>query len=47
VFEAAYAIALAEVREDYAKVSFPDRWPLSPAIEDLLSVAYWVDGQSG
>lgn len=43
VFEEAYAIALSEVREDYAKVAFPDRWPLSPSVGDLLSVAYWAD----
>ncbi|HZG37939.1 MAG TPA: DUF29 domain-containing protein [Nodosilinea sp.] len=29
VFDRAYAIALAEVREDYAKVTFPDRWTLA------------------
>lgn len=43
VFDGAYAIALAEVREDYAKVTFPDRWPLSPSVDDLLSKAYWAD----
>ncbi len=43
VFDGAYAIALAEVREDYAKVAFPDRWPLSQSVDDLLSSAYWAD----
>ncbi|MGB3308603.1 MAG: DUF29 domain-containing protein [Nodosilinea sp.] len=43
VFEAAYAIALAEVREDYAKVTFPNRWSLSQTVDDLLSQVYWVD----
>lgn len=41
--DGAYAIALAEVREDYAKVTFPDRWPLSQSVDDLLSAAYWAD----
>lgn len=41
VLEDAYAMALAEVREDYAKVSFPDRWPLSDALEDLLAYPFW------
>ncbi|PSN13660.1 DUF29 domain-containing protein [filamentous cyanobacterium CCT1] len=43
VFDSAYAIALAEVREDYAKVTFPDRWPLSHTVDDLLSQVYWAD----
>lgn len=43
VFDGAYAIALAEVQEDYAKVTFPDRWPLSQSVDDLLSNAYWAD----
>ncbi|MBW4485597.1 MAG: DUF29 domain-containing protein [Tildeniella torsiva UHER 1998/13D] len=43
VFDGAYAIALAEVREDYTKVTFPDRWPLSQLVADLLSNAYWAD----
>lgn len=43
VFDGAYAIALAEVREDYAKVTFPDRWPLSQSVDDLLINAYWAD----
>jgi hypothetical protein len=42
VFDGAYAIALAEVREDYAKVTFPDRWPLSQAVDDLLNATYWA-----
>lgn len=43
VFDGAYAIALAEVREDYAKVSFPDRWPQSQSVDDLLINAYWTN----
>jgi hypothetical protein len=43
VFDGAYAIALAEVREDYAQVTFPDRWPLSQSVDDLLINAYWAD----
>ena len=42
-FDGAYAIALSEVREDYAKVTFPDRWPLSSSVDDLLSNIYWAD----
>ena len=42
VFDAAYAIALTEVREDYAKVTFPDRWPLSQSIDALLSDTFWA-----
>lgn len=42
VFDAAYAIALTEVREDYAKVTFPDRWPLSQSIDALLSDTFWT-----
>lgn len=42
VFDTAYAIALAEVREDYAKVTFPDRWPLSRSIDALLSDTFWT-----
>jgi Domain of unknown function DUF29 len=43
IFDGAYAIALAEVREDYAKVTFPDRWPLSQSVGDLLGNTYWAD----
>ncbi|MFH7245008.1 MAG: DUF29 domain-containing protein [Spirulina sp.] len=39
--EDAYAMALSEVREDYAKVPFPDRWPLSEALEDVLTCPFW------
>jgi hypothetical protein len=42
VFAGAYGIALAEVREDYAKVTFPDRWPLSQSVDDLLSIPFWA-----
>ncbi|PSR17730.1 DUF29 domain-containing protein [filamentous cyanobacterium CCP3] len=41
-FGAAYAIALSEVREDYVKVTFPDRWPLSHTVDDLLNVTFWA-----
>jgi hypothetical protein len=41
VLEDAYTIALSEVREDYAKVSFPDHWPLSTALDDLLTCPFW------
>ncbi len=43
VLDSAYAIALAEVREDYAKITFPSRWPLSPAVDDLLGAVFWVE----
>ena len=42
MFEDAYGIALAEVREDYAKVTFLDRWPLSQSVDDLLSTPFWA-----
>jgi hypothetical protein len=41
-FEGAYGIALIEVRQDYAQVTFPDRWPHSQNIDDLLTILFWV-----
>ncbi|QQE64706.1 hypothetical protein GFS31_13870 [Leptolyngbya sp. BL0902] len=41
VVEDAYTIALSEVREDYAKVPFPDHWPFSSALDDLLTCPFW------
>ncbi|MBW4458743.1 MAG: DUF29 domain-containing protein [Nodosilinea sp. WJT8-NPBG4] len=42
VFDGVYAIALAEVREDYAKVTFSNCWPLSREVGDLLTVNFWA-----
>jgi Domain of unknown function DUF29 len=39
--EDAWVIALKTVREDYPKVTFPDRFPYATDVEALLSQKYW------
>jgi hypothetical protein len=40
-FDRAWLDALIEVREDYAQVSFPDRWQFSQDIDILLTQKFW------
>ena len=39
--EDAWTIALKTVREDYPKVTFPDRFPYATDVETLLNQKYW------
>lgn len=41
VFERCWQYALSQVRQEYAKVSFPDQWPFSHESEVMLSKAFW------
>jgi hypothetical protein len=40
-FDRAWLDALAEVREDYPQVSFPDQWQLSQDVDILLTQRFW------
>lgn len=40
-FIQAWELASADVREEYTDISFPDQWPLSAGLEDLLSQHFW------
>ena len=39
--EDAWTITLKTVREDYPKVTFPDRFPYATDVETLLNQKYW------
>jgi hypothetical protein len=41
VFDDCFSYALAQVRRDYPKVQFPDRWLFSPDIDLILSEQFW------
>lgn len=41
VFDDCFRYALSQVRRDYPKVQFPDRWPFSPDIDLILSELFW------
>jgi Domain of unknown function DUF29 len=41
VFDNCYGYALSQVRRDYPKVQFPDRWQFSPDIDVILSEQFW------
>jgi Domain of unknown function DUF29 len=41
VFDDCFGYALAKVRRDYPKVQFPDRWPFSLDIDEILSEQLW------
>lgn len=41
VFEEVWKVVLAEVREDYPQVEFPDEWIFSRDIEEILSAEFW------
>lgn len=41
VFDKAYADALKIVRKSYPQCYFPDTWPFSRDIEEMLNVDFW------
>jgi hypothetical protein len=43
-FGQAWDAALAEAREDYPAILFPDRWPLAADPAVMLSVKFWEEG---
>ena len=40
-FIQAWELAIADVREEYMAVSFPDQWPFSVELDALLSQHFW------
>jgi hypothetical protein len=40
-FDSSFRYALAEVRQDYAKVQFPDTWQFSQDVGTLLTEQFW------
>lgn len=45
-FENAWELALRMVRQEYRQVTFPDRWPCSLSLEDMLTIEFWLDRES-
>lgn len=45
VFDDCWQYALSQVRQEYAKVQFPDQWQFSHDVEAILSEEFWQ--QSG
>jgi hypothetical protein len=43
VFNAIWQVALAELRQDYPKIEFPDEWQFSRDVETILSAKFWQD----
>jgi hypothetical protein len=41
VFDQSWQDALIDVRANYPQVQFPDAWPFSREVEDLLSQEFW------
>lgn len=41
VFEEIYQDALSQVKMEYKKVSFPDRWPFNCELEAILTEVFW------
>jgi hypothetical protein len=41
VFDDCWQYALSQVRQEYAKVPFPDQWEFSHAVEALLADEFW------
>jgi Domain of unknown function DUF29 len=41
VFDDCFSYALAQVCRDYPQVQFPDRWPFSLDIDEILSEQLW------
>jgi hypothetical protein len=44
-FSQAWELAIADVRDEYLTVSFPDQWPFSTDLEPLLSEHFWQTHQ--
>lgn len=43
VFNETWQVALADVRQDYPKIKFPDEWQFSRDVEAILSEKFWQD----
>lgn len=45
-FIQSWELAIADVRDEYLTVSFPDQWPFSTELEPLLSELFWKTDQN-
>ncbi len=43
VFNDIWQVALADLRQDYPKIEFPDKWQFSSDVETILSEKFWQD----
>jgi len=43
VFNDIWQVALADLRQDYPKIEFPDEWQFSRDVETILSAKFWQD----
>jgi hypothetical protein len=43
VFNETWQVALADVRQDYPKIKFPDEWQFNRDVEAILSEKFWQD----
>lgn len=41
VFDSMWQSALADARQDYPAIQFPDTWPFSRNVENLLTETFW------
>jgi len=45
-FADAWDLAVKTVRQEYRSVIFPDRWPYARSLESMLTIEFWLDGES-